>query len=331
MDIDEQIRINAKYLVKNSGINQKDVAQKIGIAPASLSMMLSGKAPLPNIRLRQIIDLFPEDDYAIKIKKLLMEKYKLDLGVEEFIYDQLSQHSGKKLFSLMKLIEKKKDEMAKLLREAIDLRKADKENEASIIEEKAYAEKKEIDELNAELAAALSDKSAGKTTPQAAPKASHELALVKHGDLHQIPVISFCQAASYDVTAEPIDAFLKDCSDETIDCTIEPRNGYFALRVEGDSMSPVLPDGTIVYVAGGEYPERGDLVAAKIRETGQVVVKKYHRKDNVIRLESINPAGNNFEWHSKEQFGYAEWMYPVIEYVVQARKQRWERYKNGKK
>ena len=96
-------------------------------------------------------------------------------------------------------------------------------------------------------------------------------------------------------------------------------------------MSPVLPDGTFVYIAGGEYPERGDLVAAKIRETGQVVVKKYHRKDNIITLSSINPSGVNFEWHTKEQFGYVEWMYPVIEYTVQARKQRWERHKNGKK
>jgi hypothetical protein len=53
------------------------------------------------------------------------------------------------------------------------------------------------------------------------------------------------------------------------------------------------------------------------------VVKEYFRRNNVIRLESINPEGMNFEWNCKEQVGYVEWMYPVLEANINLRRQRW--------
>lgn len=152
---------------------------------------------------------------------------------------------------------------------------------------------------------------------------------VTPGDLFEIPVISFAHAASYDPTLEPIDAFAKDCSDEKALFSCRSKDGYFALRVEGDSMSPVLPDGSIIYVAGGEFAERGDLVVAKLRDSGDVVVKKYQRHNNVISLESINPNGKSYQWNIKESPGYLVWMWPVIEYTVRARQQRWEKIKQN--
>jgi SOS-response transcriptional repressor LexA len=150
-------------------------------------------------------------------------------------------------------------------------------------------------------------------------------------ELHEVPVISFAQAAAYDPPLEPFDCFLKDCSHESTSFSTPKKDGYFALRVDGDSMSPTLPDGSVIYVAGGEFPERGDLVTAKIRGSGQVVVKKYFRKNNLVTLQSINPAGQTFEWNCKENPDFLAWMWPVIEYTVKARKQRWERMRFGKK
>lgn len=147
--------------------------------------------------------------------------------------------------------------------------------------------------------------------------------------LYEVPVLNFAQAAGYDPAFEPIDDYALNCSSETALFDAEVRNGYFALRVEGESMSPVLPDGAIIYVAGGEYAQEGDLVVAKIRETGQVVIKKYSRKGDIIVLSSINPQGQNFEWHFSEN--PLVWIWPVIEYTVKARQQRWEKKKQHKR
>lgn len=144
-------------------------------------------------------------------------------------------------------------------------------------------------------------------------------------DLHEVPILNFAQAAGYDPAFEPIDDYALNCSHETALFDSEVYSGYFALRVEGDSMTPVLPDGTVIYVAGGQYAQQGDLVVAKIRETGQVVVKSFRRNDDMIYLDSMNPSGHNFAWKCSDE--PLVWMWPIIEYTVKARKQRWEMVK----
>lgn len=145
--------------------------------------------------------------------------------------------------------------------------------------------------------------------------------------LATVPVISFAQAAGYEPALEPIDDYAKGCSDETTLFSREVRQGYFALNVEGDSMSPDFPHGTVILVAGGEFPQRGDIVVAKLRD-GQVVVKHYYRHNNMITLESINPEGKNFQWHCKEDPGFIQWMYPVLEATIDLRRRRWEQLRH---
>ena len=74
-------------------------------------------------------------------------------------------------------------------------------------------------------------------------------------------------------------------------------------------------------VAAGEFPERGDIVVAKL-STGQVVMKEYHRKDGIITLRSRNPKGQSFEWNIKEQPGFIQWMFPVMQIMINTRAQR---------
>lgn len=157
--------------------------------------------------------------------------------------------------------------------------------------------------------------------------AAPECELRPAATLGEVPVISFAQAAGYEPALEPVDDYAKGCSDETTLFSREIRPGYFALFVEGNSMSPDFPNGTVILVAGGEFPQRGDVVVAKLRD-GQVVVKRYFRRNNLISLESINPTGKNFEWHCKDDPGFIQWMYPVLEATIDLRRRRWEQHRN---
>lgn len=111
---------------------------------------------------------------------------------------------------------------------------------------------------------------------------------------------------------------------ETTDRTkpfVDVPDTWFALEISGSSMEPDYPDKSIALVAAGEYPERGDIVVAKFT-TGQVVMKEYHRKDNIVTLLSRNPGGKTFTWNVKEQQGFVQWMYPVAQILISPRAQR---------
>lgn len=146
---------------------------------------------------------------------------------------------------------------------------------------------------------------------------------------HEFPVISFAQATGFDPILEPFDTYLLGCGEDTFPFYVDPKPGMFALRVDGDSMSPEFPHGTIILVQGGVFAERGDTVVAKFRETGQVVCKRYQRRDNIITLESINPGGQCFEWNCKEEKEKLVWMWPVLQAQIDLRRKRHEQFKNG--
>lgn len=141
-----------------------------------------------------------------------------------------------------------------------------------------------------------------------------------------VPVLSIAHAAMFDPCLEPIDDYAKGCADEYREFSLA-KPGYFAVRIEGDSMFPEIKDGDVVLVAGGEFPQRGDFVVAKLR-TGELVCKEYHRKDNVITLVSLNNGGKEYSWNCKEQPG-CYWMYPVIQVMSEPRRRRWNKHKNG--
>lgn len=142
-----------------------------------------------------------------------------------------------------------------------------------------------------------------------------------------VPVLSFAQAAGYEPALEPLCDYLRETSDRTA-LFFDVADNCFALEVSGDSMAPDYPNGSIALVSAGDYPQRGDIVAAKLND-GQVVIKEYHRCNNIITLQSINPDGKNFEWHCKEQPGYVQWMWPVIEVILKPRDRRWAQRRMG--
>ena len=68
---------------------------------------------------------------------------------------------------------------------------------------------------------------------------------------------------------------------------IKDGSDYFALRIKGDSMSPVLIEDDIVIIKKQEDFESGDLVVALINGD-EATIKKGKKSDNSILLQPLN-------------------------------------------
>jgi len=147
-----------------------------------------------------------------------------------------------------------------------------------------------------------------------------EAAPLKTQKFRAVPVLTFAQAAGFEPALEPLCDYLREASDRS-QIFFDVPDTYFALEIQGNSMEPDYPHGSIALVAAGEFPERGDIVVAKL-STGQVVIKEYHRRNGVITLSSRNPEGQTFEWNIKEQPGFIQWMFPVVQVIISPRSQR---------
>lgn len=107
------------------------------------------------------------------------------------------------------------------------------------------------------------------------------------GNFRAVPLMADAAAAGHGrVVEEEIESWA------VIHSSVVPEGHEVrAVRVEGESMSPLLPEGTIVAVDFNRADPReadGRIVAA--RREGEVVVKWWCRHDGHIMLESQNPA-----------------------------------------
>lgn len=114
----------------------------------------------------------------------------------------------------------------------------------------------------------------------------HETALIPdHVGEDRAPVVSWASAGLggnyFDLATFLEEMVETDCKDPN----------KYALIVDGDSMEPEARAGDRIVVAPNLEAENGDLVVARLKETGKVLFKLYHRtgKDGV-RLSSYNPA-----------------------------------------
>lgn len=143
------------------------------------------------------------------------------------------------------------------------------------------------------------------------------------GAIRRVPVLGMAQAAGFEPALEAWDDYVAGFGDRDYGF-VDAKDGWFALEVEGDSMSPAFPPGTLLLVAAGEFPQRGDLVVARLADTGEVVCKRYSRSNNTVTLAAINPEGRTITWQVKEQPGFVLWMWPVVRAEIDLRRRRWE-------
>lgn len=140
--------------------------------------------------------------------------------------------------------------------------------------------------------------------------------------LREVPVMGLLQVAGFDPAIESFDAYARSRSKDTALFATEPDKGCFALRVEGRGLEPEFPEGALLLVAGGEFAEDGDIAVARIRENGQIVVKRHSRMGAKMRLEPLNGQGASYEWDKGAGRGFLEWMHPVVEAKVDLRVRR---------
>jgi len=74
---------------------------------------------------------------------------------------------------------------------------------------------------------------------------------------------------------------------DTIAVKSIPKGADFALCVTGDSMEPLIKDGSVVFVKGQPVVENGEIAIVEL--DGAVTCKKFYYQDGEIKLMSINP------------------------------------------
>jgi len=123
-----------------------------------------------------------------------------------------------------------------------------------------------------------------------------------------IPVVSWAsagQGGDYEDLANQIDEYLNsDCTD---------LNSY-ALILEGDSMTPEFKSVDRVIFMPNDQPRNGDVVVARLEESGEVFFKLYHTfgKDNeMVRLSSFNPVYPPLEYR-RDQFRFIHPMHSFV-------------------
>ena len=104
----------------------------------------------------------------------------------------------------------------------------------------------------------------------------------------------------------------------TIDKDLGDPENYYALKIVGDSMSPILNPDDIVVVHKQNTAENGNIVIVLI-ENEEATIKKFIKQKNGIRLEPFNPYYPIREFTKKE---IEELPVMIIGKVVEARIKR---------
>ena len=100
-----------------------------------------------------------------------------------------------------------------------------------------------------------------------------------------IPYTSKVQILGQTAAGQPLmygDTITRDISD----LSDIPANADFALTVNGDSMEPLINNGSIIYIHSQEDVENGTISIVEI--DGSVTCKKIYKEDNKLKLVSIN-------------------------------------------
>lgn len=107
---------------------------------------------------------------------------------------------------------------------------------------------------------------------------------VSNTDLVKIPLLGTVKAG-YDYMAQENWTGYVDVEKEIV----KDGQEYFALKVHGDSMSPVLIEDDIVIIKKQNDFENGDIVVAIINGD-EATIKKGKKSDSSILLQPLNPS-----------------------------------------
>ena len=106
---------------------------------------------------------------------------------------------------------------------------------------------------------------------EAAPIPAVEPKVMPKTSVTKIPLLSSVQAG---LPTDHGDL----CYDEFVEVPGELPNGCYALKVSGDSMSPLMDDGDVVVVDPDRWPRPGDCIVARseLENLSEATVKRYY-------------------------------------------------------
>ena len=81
-----------------------------------------------------------------------------------------------------------------------------------------------------------------------------------------------------------------DRSYDTVGVKGASKNAKLALRINGDSMEPDIPNGSIITVKPQDTVENGQIAVIEIDGEGTVCKRFCRKPDGTVELRSINPA-----------------------------------------
>lgn len=100
----------------------------------------------------------------------------------------------------------------------------------------------------------------------------------------QVPLISWVRAGD---PADTFDPYAAGIAEEWVETTVQVRAHTYALRVEGDSMAPLFPPGSILVVEPDMHPIAGHYVIARNGD-GEVTFKQLVKDGGDWYLKPLN-------------------------------------------
>ncbi len=145
----------------------------------------------------------------------------------------------------------------------------------------------------------------------------------EHSKAGKAPLATFSQIADFDPTIESPATFASNLGGKSVMFAREVKPGYFALELDETAKCGDFPIGSLLLVASGEYARNGDTVVAKLRDSGEIVIRHYIREENQVKLAAVNGDGKTYEWNARENSSCIVWMYPVVEINLDLAGFRW--------
>ena len=140
----------------------------------------------------------------------------------------------------------------------------------------------------------------------------------------EICMAKFSDMIEFDSTVESPVSFVKAHSTETTTFACGKMESFFALELDESLAGPFLPKGAKLLLSGSDYAQDGDVVVGKLRNKTTLIICRYQRIEEKIRLIPLDKEKPVLEWPVSENAEKIFWMYPVEEIVIDLLKNRWD-------
>lgn len=102
----------------------------------------------------------------------------------------------------------------------------------------------------------------------------------------KIPVLGTIACGKPIFSEENIEDYIYDYSDKVKD------NNYFYLKTKGDSMSPTIPNNSLVLIRAQNSVENGEIAACIVGHDRELTLKRFKKQNNTVVLIADNPSFN---------------------------------------